>query len=85
MNKKARKQAVLAMEEMIRCINDEYIIERWLMEGVADGDIKRFDINEVDEGYIEDKTFKGLLELFLELMNIARKDGGLYIDGIGTG
>jgi hypothetical protein len=85
MNKTVRKQAVLAMEEMIRCINDEYIIERWLMAGVADGDIRKFDIDEVDEGYIEDKTFKSLLQLFLELMNIAKKDGGLYIDGIGTG
>lgn len=84
MNKRIKKQKVLAMEEMIYAINDEYIIDRWLMNGVADGDIRKFDIDEVDECYIENETFKSLLNLFLELMNTARKDGGLYVDGIAT-
>lgn len=80
-----RKQAVLSMEMMIRSINDEYIVDRWLSVGVADGDIQKFDINEVDDYYIQDKEFKELMELFLNLMNMAKKDGGIGLDGISTG
>ena len=84
MNKTIRKQAVLSMETMVRSINDEYIIDRWLSLGVADGDIKSFDISQVDDCYIEDETFKELMTLFLDLMKIAKKDGGLYIDKISS-
>lgn len=82
MNKTIRKQAVLSMETMVRSINDEYIIDRWLSLGVADGDIQSFDAEQVDDCYIEDKTFKELMTLFLDLMQMAKKDGGLYIDRI---
>ena len=40
-------------------------------------------INDEDlEGYCEDETFKDLMHLFLSLMEEAKKDGGLYCDGI---
>lgn len=84
MNKLLRKQAVLSMEMMVRSINDEYIIDRWLSLGVADGDIQSFDAEQVDDYYTEDKTFKELMTLFLDLMIMAKKDGGLYIDKISS-
>jgi hypothetical protein len=84
MNKLVRKQAVLSMEMMVRSINDEYIIDRWLSLGVADGDIQSFDVEQVDDCYTEDKTFKELMTLFLDLMIMAKKDGGLYIDKISS-
>lgn len=77
-----RKEMVLAMERIVRSVNNEDFIERWLMLGVADGDIKSFDVHEVDENYIDDKTISEMMGLFLSIMNDARKDGGLYVDGI---
>ena len=84
MNKTIRKQAILSMETMVRSINDEYIIDRWLSLGVADGDIQSFDVEQVDDYYTEDKTLKELMTLFLDLMIMAKKDGGLYIDKISS-
>lgn len=84
MNKLLRKQAVLSMETLVRSINNEYIIDRWLSLGVADGDIQSFDVEQVDDYYTEDKTFKELMTLFLDLMKMAKKDGGLYIDKISS-
>lgn len=82
MNKELRKQVVLSMETLARCVNDEDIFDDWLSIGVADGDIQRFDTSEVDECYIEDETFKGLLGCFVRMMKKAEKSGGLYVDKI---
>ena len=82
MNKELRKQVVLSMETLARCINDEDIFDTWLMVGVADGDIKKFDTSEVDECYIEDETFKRLLGCFVRMMKKAEKIGGLYVDKV---
>lgn len=83
MNKTERIQAVRAMDFLARAVNDEYDLLFWLEEGVADGDI---DENTTDEellDYVEDdKTFAELMESFLYTMYIAKKDGGLYIDGV---
>ena len=80
---KNRSQVVRAMDIMVSCINDEDIIEPWLMGGVADGDIKPDTTDEEIEGmgYCDDATFHSLLSLFLKLMYRARKDG-LFADGI---
>ena len=77
-----RKKAVVAMEYLARCINDEDIFESWLMCGVADGDINfgSFDIDEVDDYYIKDDNFGEITELFTRLMARANKSGGLYCD-----
>ena len=77
-----RKEMVLAMEKIVRSVNNEDFIDRWLMLGVADGDIKSFDVQEVDKCYVDDKTLSEMMGLFLSIMNDARKDGGLYIDGV---
>lgn len=83
---KTRADVVRAMDIMISCINDEDIIETWLLIGVADGDIKTDTTNkEIEElGYTDDKTFQELMTLFLKLMDRAGIDG-LYCDRILSG
>ena len=79
-----RTKMVKAMEYIARQINDEEVFEGWLMCGVADGDITYGDLDggEVDEYYIEDDHFRGLMDEFLILMGRARRSGGLYCGGI---
>ena len=79
---KNRKRAILAMEYLARCINDETVFEPWLICGVADGDIPlgSFDTEYVDDWYIEDENFGEICELFTRLMARANKSGGLYCD-----
>lgn len=86
MKKAERIKMVKAMEYIARQINDEEIFEGWLINGVADGDIEYGDLSgedeEFDEYYIEDDTFKDLMGCFLRRMASARKNGGLYCDGV---
>lgn len=77
-----RKAAVLAMECLVRSCNDEELIMPWLMNGVPDGDINKYSIDEVDDYFVEDEHFAELMGLFLRIMARAKSDGGLYIDGI---
>lgn len=87
MKKAERIKMVKAMEYIARQINDEEIFEGWLMNGVADGDIEYGDLSadkgaEDMEYYIENDTFKDLMGCFLRRMASARKNGGLYCDGV---
>ena len=88
MNKIERIKMIKAMEFIMRNVNNEDILEPWLMCGVADGDIKYGDlsVNKDDEEdldyYIEDDEFAEQMGRFLRLMSFARKDGGLYCDDI---
>lgn len=81
-----RKRMVLAMEMLVRAVNDEEIIMAWLMCGVADGDISpaSLDTEEVDDVYIEDEYYADLMTLFLRTMEAAWRDGGLYDSGISS-
>lgn len=81
-----RADIVRAMDLMVYTINDENIIDSWLMVGVADGDIRKETTNEeIDEmGYTSDKNFSELMTVFLRLMNRAG-NGGLFFDGIVSG
>lgn len=81
-----RKKMVLAMEFIARQVNDEEVFEYWLMNGVADGDLKYgdFDIANVEDYYTEDDSFRELMDDFLKLMTRAKKSGGLYCGGIVT-
>ena len=82
-NVEERKKAVLAMERLVRSVNDEELIDSWLRNGVADGDIDDDSTEEdVDDCYIEDDTFSQLMSLFLSIMTVAKNDGGLYINGV---
>lgn len=82
MNLSRRAKVVRAMETMARCVNDEEVFYRWLLCGVADGDIDDDTTDEDLEYYCEDKTFADLMERFLDLMTAAKKSGGLYEDKI---
>ena len=82
MNLSRRAKVVRAMETMARCVNDEEVFYRWLLCGIADGDIDDDTTDEDLEYYCEDKTFADLMERFLDLMTAAKKSGGLYEDRI---
>lgn len=83
MNKAERCQAVRAMDLLARSVNNEDILYgKWLMGGVADGDIDENTTDEDLEWYIGDKEFSELMSCFLRCMKAAKEDGGLYIDGI---
>ena len=84
--KQERAKMVVAMEYIVRQINDEDVLDGWLMNGVADGDIKygSLDENEVPEYYLEDDNFRDLMDCFLRRMSGAKKSGGLFCGGIVT-
>lgn len=76
MNIKERAKVVEAMNTLALSVNAEDYIEWWLMYGVADED-------DDFESYAEDdKDFAELMNLFLRMMSAAKKDGGLYVDGV---
>lgn len=95
MNKIERIKLIRSMEYIARNINDEDVLEEWLRNGIADGDIEYGDLSVHDEGlsedpfdglgyYIKDEndTFKDMMTTFLRVMVGAWKSGGLYCDGI---
>jgi hypothetical protein len=78
-----RASMVRAMDNIARSVNDEeLVVGYWFSLGVADGDITDKTTDEDLEGYCDDDTFKDLMHTFLVLMEEAKKDGGLYCDGI---
>ena len=84
-----RALAVFAMQTLVEMVNNEDYINPWLWGGVADGDISTMntDIDGelasiINNGYVEDDTFSGLMGLFLDIMSYAKEDGGLYCGGI---
>ena len=77
-----RKELVLSMERLVRYVNDEDIMMRWLSCGVPDGDIQKYTVDEVDDYFVEDEHFAELMSLFLSIMAQAQKDGGLYCNGV---
>jgi len=87
MNKTERIKMVKAMEFICRQTNSEDVFEGWLYSGVADGDIEYGDLSDEDNGdleiyYEDDVCFADLMACFLRRMASAKKDGGLYCDGV---
>lgn len=89
MNKIVRIKMVKAMEYIMRQCNNEEIIEDWLENGVADGDIPYGELEMMpnDEAslytYVDtDEDFSDLMRIFLEDMQDTLKDGGLYCDDV---
>lgn len=83
MNLKERTNVVRAMELLVRSVNNEELIEPWLMCGVADGDIDDNTTDEDLECYVDDnENFASLMGLFLRIMSRANKDGGIYVDKV---
>lgn len=79
---KERIEVIRAMETLARAVNDEMVFEKWLICGVADGDIDETTTDEELEYYAEDEAFAELMETFLKVMSMAKKSGGLYVDGV---
>lgn len=69
-NIKERKQLVLAMETVVRAINEEDVMMGWLMCGVADGDLNDDSTwEDVDDFYVEDdKNFADIMSCFVRTM-----------------
>lgn len=83
MNKQKRIEVVRAMETLARSINDETVFYKWLLCGVADGDITENTPDEELEFYVEDDvSFADLMHTFLTCMYNAYKNGGLYVDNV---
>ena len=88
MNKDVRIKAIKAMEFMVRNLNAEDYMYDWLTDGIADGDIAYGDLGVNPEDYetldywLEDENFSELMALFLSIMSWAKKDGGIYCDGV---
>ena len=64
-----------AMKYIVSSINDEDILERWLMCGIPDGDANL-------SLYCCDDEFEDIIHEFLIAMKRAGQSGGLYCDGI---
>ena len=83
---KAQAKMIIEMDNIASCINDEDILESWLIGGVPDGDIpykdtiSSKDLDEVAEMY-DEYEFKMFVGCFLRCMKSAGKDG-LYVDGV---
>ena len=83
---KAQAKMIIEMDDVARCINDENIIESWMMGGVPDGDIpyketiSMEDLDEISEMY-DEYDFKVFIGCFLRCMKSAGRDG-LYLDGV---
>lgn len=87
MNMEYRKQLVLAMEFIVRHINDTEVFMKWLTCGVPDGDItfnNLTDTQEVDEYFTEDANLAELMDLFLKIMQDTLENGGLYCDRVSS-
>lgn len=88
MDKIERIKMVKAMEFIARSINNEDVLECWLVNGVADGDIKYGDLtaSESDEdglySYLDDEDFADLMDSFLWVMAKAKRNGGIFCDGV---
>ena len=68
---------IRAMDTLVRCVNDERLIDAWLMLGIADGDCDTMTDMELYEYYYEDneESFKEIIELFQRIMKDSMKDG----------
>lgn len=78
--RKERVATVRAMELLANAVNDPNLVKTWLICGIAD-DIKG-NTDEELECYTEDETFAELMNTFLAIMSEAKRNGGLYVDGV---
>ena len=83
-----RQKMIVCMEYIARCINDEDVMDGWLMCGVPDGDIEpgNLDPTQVyEEDYMITDGFADIMRCFLRRMTSAYKNGGLYCGGVASG
>ena len=83
MNTMERIKVVRAMETLARCINDGEVFMTWLYFGVADMDITETTSDmELMDYVTDDDHFAELMGIFLKCMSMAKRSGGLYVDGV---
>ena len=82
MNNHQRCMVIRAMETIIQTVNNTKLITQWRADAIADGDIRPNTTDDDMEYYIEDDVFADLMDTFLQVMNNAKADGGLYVDGV---
>lgn len=82
MNLKERIKKLRALDSLVRSLNDEDLINVWLMNGVADGDQTLPD--EDWEIYVDtDEDFRDIIHLGLKLLTRAvKEESGIYIDDV---
>ena len=93
LNKRERAELLIAMDRIASCINCENYIDPWLFGGVADGDIDyglcdhETNVSNIasDDFYMDDKHFADIIDTFMHCISMARKNGGLYCDGVCAG
>lgn len=85
-NKKERAEIIVAMDRLVRCCNDEFLINHWQTIAVADGDInytkKEINFEDLENYFEDDADFADLMYTFLDCMRVADKNGGLYCNGV---
>lgn len=85
-----RVKMIKAMEFIARHINNEYLFQKWVIHGVADGDIEYGDLtvdangDEIARAYIDDACFADIMSAFQHIMYQAYKSGGLYCDNVSS-
>lgn len=86
---KERAMMVRAMETVVRNLNNESLINGWLMNGIADGDIDETTTDEeiIEMGYCDDDSFAEIMACFARIMKRATKnskigEGVFYCDNI---
>lgn len=77
-----RIKMVRSMEMLARAVNNENVFRKWLVYGVADGDICENTDDADLEDYTDDEEFAEIMGAFLDLMSAAKRSGGLYFDNI---
>ena len=92
-NKTKRVEMLRAMSTIVRNVNNEEIVEGWLMTGIADGD-EELDDDRLFEDYGDDETFADVMSSFVRTMrrmvddeDFSKQDrhngdGYLFCDGV---
>lgn len=93
-DRRERAELLVAMDLIARATNNEdFTINGWLVGGIADGDIDYglcdHETNVLniasDDWYMDDRNFASIIECFMHTVAMARKDGGIYCNGICAG
>lgn len=81
MRDKSIADTIRAMDKLARCVNDEELfVGYWLALGVPDESITdETTDDEILDMYPDKESIEELTEVFLNLMVMAQKDGGLII------
>lgn len=69
-----RARLLRAMDDVARSINDEDIVEIWLMGGVPDG----ADDDELECIAEDDEGMRDVADCFMRVVSLAKDNGGLF-------